>query len=110
MVYTGERNMQFLMIPENLFSDERYAGLCIEAKLLYALMLDRLSLSEKNGWRDERGVYVYFTRTEAAKLLRVSERSISRYLTELKKTELIKTKRQEVGSPLIIYPKKCQGE
>ena len=36
----------FFRIPKILFSDERFAGLSSEAKILYGLMLDRVGLSE----------------------------------------------------------------
>ena len=50
----------FYRIPKLLFTDERYRPVSTDAKMLYGLLLDRLSLSEKNGWKDERGrVYQY---------------------------------------------------
>lgn len=49
----------FFRIPKILFSDERFAGLSSEAKILYGLMLDRVGLSRKNGWIDQNGnVYI----------------------------------------------------
>ena len=38
----------FFRIPKILFSDERFAGLSSEAKILYGLMLDRVGLSRKH--------------------------------------------------------------
>ena len=50
---------RFYRIPKLLFTDERYRPVSTDAKMLYGLLLDRLSLSEKNGWKDERGrVYI----------------------------------------------------
>ena len=40
----------FYRVPRLLIKDERFKGLSSDAKLLYGLMLDRLSLSMKNGW------------------------------------------------------------
>ena len=52
----------FFRIPKILFSDERFAGLSSEAKILYGLMLDRVGLSRKNGWIDQNGnVYIQYT-------------------------------------------------
>lgn len=45
---------RFYRIPKLLFTDERYRPVSTDAKMLYGLLLDRLSLSEKNGWKDER--------------------------------------------------------
>ena len=52
----------FYRVPKILFKDERFKGLSSDAKLLYGLMLDRMSLSMKNGWLDETNrVYIYYT-------------------------------------------------
>ena len=51
----------FYRIPKLLISDDRFRAISTEAKLLYGLMLDRMSLSIKNGWIDnEDRVYIYF--------------------------------------------------
>lgn len=39
----------FYRVPRLLIKDERFKGLSSDAKLLYGLMLDRMSLSMKNG-------------------------------------------------------------
>ena len=51
----------FYRIPKLLFTDKRFSKVSLEAKLLYGLLLDRMSLSTKNGWidKDDR-VYIYF--------------------------------------------------
>ena len=52
----------FYRIPKILITDPYFKYLSTDAKLLYGLMLDRLSLSMKNNWIDERNrVYIYFT-------------------------------------------------
>ena len=43
----------FYRVPRLLIKDERFKGLSSDAKLLYGLMLDRMSLSMKNGWLDD---------------------------------------------------------
>ena len=47
----------FYRVPRLLIKDERFKGLSSDAKLLYGLMLDRMSLSMKNGWLDEENMY-----------------------------------------------------
>ena len=42
----------FYRIPKLLISDDRFRVISTDAKLLYGLMLDRRSLSIKNGWSD----------------------------------------------------------
>lgn len=56
----------FYRIPKALFSDKRYKSVSNDAKVLYGLMLDRMSLSKKNGWLDDaRRVYIYYTLEDA---------------------------------------------
>ena len=45
----------FYKIPKLLFTDEYFKNLSVEEKVLYGLMLDRMSLSLKNQWLDEEG-------------------------------------------------------
>ena len=52
----------FYRIPKVLFTEERFKAISAEAKVLYGLLLDRMSLSAKNGWQDkENRVYIIFT-------------------------------------------------
>ncbi|MBQ7200380.1 MAG: replication initiator protein A [Eubacterium sp.] len=43
----------FLRIPKILIKDGRFEHLSNEAKMLFGLLLDRMSLSMKNRWFDE---------------------------------------------------------
>ena len=66
--YYGKEAEQFnfYRIPKLLFTDSRFSKVSIEAKVLYGLLLDRMSLSVKNGWVDEENrVYIYFKVTDA---------------------------------------------
>lgn len=45
----------FYRIPKLLFQDSRFQPLSTDAKTLYGILLDRMSLSAKNGWLDEQG-------------------------------------------------------
>lgn len=55
--YYGDESNQFsfFRIPRQLITDTKYKGLSTDAKLLYGLMLDRMGLSQRNGWYDEQG-------------------------------------------------------
>lgn len=48
----------FYRIPKVLFTEERFRSVSAEAKVLYGLLLDRMSLSCKNGWLDRAGVCI----------------------------------------------------
>ena len=55
----------FYRIPKVLFTDERFRSISAEAKVLYGILLDRMSLSRKNGWLDDDDrVYIIFTLDE----------------------------------------------
>ena len=56
----------FYRIPKLLFTDEIYQTVSTDAKMLYGLLLDRLSLSEKNDWKDEHGRVYERRKTEPA--------------------------------------------
>ena len=53
--YYGKEADQFSFykIPVLLFKDDRFKGISSDAKLLYSLLLARMSLSVKNGWIDD---------------------------------------------------------
>ena len=61
--YEGEEDdFSFIRIPKALFSNPLYAELSNDARMLYGLILDRMTLSRKNGWTDETGrIYIVFT-------------------------------------------------
>ena len=59
---TGEEQFTFFKLPKCLVEDEGFVELSMDAKLLYALFLDRVSLSIKNGWIDNQGrVFIYYS-------------------------------------------------
>ena len=65
----------FLRIPKNIITDKTFVGLSLPAKLLYGLLLDRLSISIKNNWVDKDGnIYLIFSRKEAQEKLNLSDK------------------------------------
>lgn len=99
----------FYRIPKTLITDERYACLSTDAKLLYGLMLDRMNLSIKNSWLDELNrVYIYFPVEQVMEILHCKSEKATRLLGELdskKGIGLIERVRQGQGKPSIIYVK-----
>ena len=99
----------FYRIPKLLISDDRFRAISTDAKLLYGLMLDRMSLSIKNGWIDsEDRVYIYFPVEEVMELMNCKSEKATRLLAELdskKGIGLIERVRQGQGKPSIIYIK-----
>ena len=97
----------FYRVPKVLFTNERFWNISADAKMLYGILLDRMSLSAKNGWIDESGrVYIIFTIDEAKSALNCAEQKAIKLLSELeKKAGLIERKRQGLGKPNLIYVK-----
>lgn len=99
----------FYRIPRLLVKDERFRGLSSDAKLLYGLMLDRMSLSVKNGWLDdENRVYIIYTVENMAEDLGCSKPTCTKIMRELDSVNgigLIEKKRRGLGRPDIIYIK-----
>lgn len=99
----------FYRIPKLLFTEPMFKGLSSEAKILYGLLLDRMSLSIKNGWFDEEGrAYIYFAIEEIAELLNCGKNKAVRSLQELVDGTgigLIEKKRQGQGKTNILYVK-----
>lgn len=97
----------FYRIPKLLFTDPRFRNLSTESKTLYGILLDRMSLSARNGWRDEDGrVYIIFTVEEIRESLSCGNKKAISLLDELEnKVNLIERKRQGLGKPNLIYVK-----
>jgi len=76
------------------------------AKLLYTLLLDRATLSQKNGWVDERGfVYVIFPLSSLSEVLQCSTMSVKRVLRSLEDADLIERRRGRIAAPNSIFVK-----
>ena len=99
----------FYRVPRLLIKDERFKGLSSDAKLLYGLMLDRMSLSMKNGWLDdENRAYIIYTVDAIMEDLGCSKPTCTKIMRELDSENgigLIEKKRRGLGKPDIIYVK-----
>ena len=97
----------FYRIPKVLFTEERFRHISAEAKVLYGLLLDRMSLSAKNGWQDkENRVYIIFTIEDIMEAMGCADQKAGKLLYELEnKCRLIERKRQGLGKPNLIYVK-----
>ena len=97
----------FYRVPKLLFTEEEFMGMSPEAKIMYGLLLDRVSLSASNGWVDEWGrVFIIYTVAEAAKSLGCGIKKAGLILAELEnKYHLIERVRQWNNKPNLIYVK-----
>ncbi|MCR5195929.1 MAG: replication initiator protein A [Pseudobutyrivibrio sp.] len=106
--FYGEQSEQFVFyrIPKVFYTDSRFRQLSRDARTLYGLLLDRVSLSAKNGWYDEKGrVYIIYTLQSAMSALSISDKTATKLFVELENIGLIERKRQGQGKPIIIYVK-----
>ena len=97
------KNNAFYQLPQWLF-DPEYKDMSLRAKVVYALIFDRRSLSLENNWYDKNGdVYMYFTNQQMMDKLNCSEKTIISSKKELEKYGLIKEVRQGVNRPNRLY-------
>ena len=97
----------FYRVPKVLFTKEQFKQLTAEAKILYGIMLDKLDLSVKNKWVDEKGrVYIIYTIEQIMADMNCADQKATKLLDELeKKCGLIERKRQGLGKPNLIFVK-----
>ena len=82
------------------------ADLTQTAKLLYALLLDRATLSQSNGWLDEGGrIYLVFPIEKIAAALDRSPMTVKTALSELEDAGLIERRRSGFSKPNRIIEK-----
>lgn len=101
----------FYRIPKLLFQDSRFQPLSTDAKTLYGILLDRMSLSARNGWLDKAGrVFIIYTVQEVQDSLGCADKKATKLLRELEEYGLIERKRRGLGKPNLIYVKNFSSE
>ena len=101
----------FFRIPKALFQEQRFQNLSTDAKTLYGILLDRMSLSVKNEWFDKKGrVFIIFTIEDVKRTLRCADNKATRLLRELEEFGLIERKRRGQGKPCLVYVKNFSAE
>ena len=101
----------FYRIPKLLFQDSRFQPLSTDAKTLYGILLDRMSLSVKNGWLDKRNrVFIIFTIEDVKRTLRCADNKATRLLREFEEFGLIERKRRGLGKPSLVFVKNFSAE
>jgi len=101
----------FYRIPKALFQEPRFQSLSTDAKTLYGILLDRMSLSVKNGWLDEQNrVFIIFTIEDVKRALCCADNKATKLLRELEKFGLIERKRRGLGKPSLVYVKNFSAD
>ena len=89
----------YYKLPKFLLEGEPYRTLSDGAKVLFCLILDRMSLSARNGLTDGETVYVLFPNKEIRRTLHWSHDKATRRLEELERCGLITRKKTKLGRP-----------
>ena len=82
-------NETFTKLPNFLVNNSEYAGISNDAKILYLLMRNAFEGSVKNGLKDEKGIYFYFTESKMSAQLHKSRYTCREYKKELREAHLI---------------------
>ena len=99
----------FYAIPKILFTNKTFREIPGEAKILYGLMLEKLSSSYKNGWiDDENRAYIHFSIQDVEESMGCSRPTAVNMVSSLEKVGLIEKKRLGLGRQNIIYVKNIQ--
>ncbi len=100
---------QFLRFPLTLLANPRYRDMSLEAKFVYTLLLNRLTLSQKNGWvNEDNEVYLIYTREDAANTINISYKKAIAAFKELIEHGLLIEQRQGRGYPNLLYVLKAE--
>lgn len=102
----GEQ-FSFIRVPKIFFENDAYKSMSADAKILYGFLLDRVSVSLKNGWKDDQNrVFIICTIEEIMEKLGCGNKKAIQLLSKLEdKIGLIEKKRQGQGKPNLIYVK-----
>ena len=93
----------YMPLPRFLFQDEALRDITNDAKVLYAMLLDRASISKQNGYVEPDGtIRLYFTVEQAQERLHRSRQCVTRIFRELEYSGLIIRKKQGLGRPALI--------
>ena len=105
--YGAQANQfNFIKIPKDLLTESVFAKLSLSAKILYGILLDRMSLSMKNGWFDkENKPYIIYPISEIQEDLNLTKKKAMDYLMELEQIGLVEKKKRGFGLPSILYIK-----
>ena len=95
----------YVPLPRFLLQDETLCEISNDAKVLYALLLDRASISRKNSYVEPDGtIRLYFTVEQAQAKLHRSRQSATRIFRELEYSGLIVRRKQGLGEPALVTP------
>lgn len=88
----------FYRVPKALVKADLFQKMSGDAKLLYAVLLDRMSLSIKNGWQDKHGnAYIICTIEEVMDSIHCARQKAVKLLDELEQEFRLMDKKKQRG-------------
>lgn len=106
MMANQSDQFSFVRIPRTMLTDSYFAGLSLQAKVLYGILLDRMKISLQNHWLDGEGhVYIVYPVNEIQDDTNLSRRKVQKCLAELEEAGLVERRKQGNGKPNCIYLK-----
>lgn len=100
----NQASQNFYMLHKVLFINEKYKKLSDSAKVTYAILNDRVSLSIKNNWIDQNGdIYFIFTNENLQEVLDKSKNTITKIKKELQEVELLEQVKTGFNRPNKLY-------
>lgn len=77
-------NERYYQMPKSLFAYKAYIDLSLQAKVIYCILKDRMSLSRRNHWIDANGdIYLMFQQQEIADILHINKSTVCREMKNL---------------------------
>ena len=100
----------FIMFPKELLKD-KYSHISLEAKFLYALLLNRTALSIKNHLMDKNGnIYIIYKQSDVQNELGFSKQKVQKMFSELENNSLIFRQKQHCNLPDMIFVTKLSED
>ena len=100
----NQASQNFYMLNKVLFINEKYKKLSDSAKVTYAILNDRVSLSIKNNWIDQNGdIYFIFTNENLQEVLDKSKNTITKIKKELQEVGLLEQVKTGFNRPNKLY-------
>ncbi len=106
-----DNHERYFKIPYRLIEDDYFSELDPLAVMIYGILIDRVSLSQKNKqhFTDKDGhLYVIATNTEICNWIKKSEPVVIKLKRELIEHGLLKERRQGVRLANLLYPQKLR--
>ena len=94
----------FCKFPKAFLMNSEYKNLSHSAMVVYAALIDRMSLSDRNDWRDDDGqIFILYSNKELCKTLNCSHETVTKKLRELEQFGLLKRKKRGQGKSDVLY-------